>query len=367
MKGLKNIDFYKRNDFWIRLSLSILFISIFLIVFFYCGGTYYFIDTKTVDEFIGDEFQLHVIDVGQADSMLLIFPDDTSMLIDAGSEDEGETVASYVKRILKQEKIDGLDYMLLTHQDADHIGGACTVLNEINVNTIFRPKVYAKIEVELGLNTEDYKVQESQIYNDVIETAINKGCQFIFSERGLTYNFGGCSLEFLSPGEDTYSNSNNYSAVVMATYQSKKILFMGDSEQMIEEDLVDVYGDYLKADILKVAHHGSSSSSSKEFLELVKPQYAIICARANADLPNASVLNNLNDVGAVVLSTALDGSFAFSIENQEIKYSYINTPNVDIALLISITVLLLILTWGIRFKIKKYKPQKIELKEDLNE
>ena len=105
MKGLKNIDFYKRNDFWIRLSLSILFISIFLIVFFYCGGTYYFIDTKTVDEFIGDEFQLHVIDVGQADSMLLIFPDDTSMLIDAGSEDEGETVASYVKRILKQEKI----------------------------------------------------------------------------------------------------------------------------------------------------------------------------------------------------------------------------------------------------------------------
>ena len=367
MKNIKKLDFYKRNDFWIRLSLSILFISIFIILFFYCGGTYYFIDTKTVDKFIGDQFQLHIIDVGQADSMLLIFPDDTTMLIDVGSEEEGERVASYVKRVLKHEKIDKLNYLLLSHQDADHIGGACAVLKEISVDTVFRPKVYAKIEVELGLNIEDYKVQESQIYSDVIKMAMEEGCQLIFSERGLTYNFGGCNLEFLSPGEDSYSNSNNYSAVVMATYQSKKILFMGDSEQMIERELINEYGDYLKADILKVAHHGSASSSSKEFINLVKPQYAIICARANADLPNASVLNNLTSVGCTTLSTALDGSFAFSIDGNEIEYSYIIPPSVDIALLISITVMILILTWGIRFTTKKYKPKKIELKEDLNE
>ncbi len=362
MKKFKDFSFYKREDFWIRLSLSILLLALFVVLFIYCGGSYYFYNIKTVNAFTGIDFQLHVIDVGQADCMLLIFPDDTTMMIDCGGENEGNLVARYVKRILKQEDLSQIDYLLLTHSDEDHIGGAIELLNSFEIKYIMRPKLYCLDEVENGLNLADYNSTSSGIYNRVIMTARAQNCEFIFNAKGLNFDFGGCKLEFLSPSEDSYSKSNNYSAVVMLEYQNKKMLFMGDSEFEVENELLLTY-DNLQADILKVAHHGSASSSSIEFLNAVKPNYAIICARENASLPTSTVLNNLNSIGSTILSTALNGSFAFTIQNGEIEVAYEEGVGFDIALLISIITMLIILTWGIKINKKKKQPEKIELVE----
>lgn len=367
MKKNLQVKFYKKNDFWIRFSLSILFLAIFIILFFTLGGSYFLKKTKTVDNFVGNDFQLHVIDVGQADCLFLIFPDNTTMLIDTGTEKTSEEVVNYIKTTLSKEKINGIDYLLLTHQDADHIGGAVEILNNFSVSFVMRPKIYSNIEVDLGLNLHNYKISDSLTFNEVISTAINNNCKFIFNEKDLCFMFGECSVEFLSPSQDTYTDSNNYSAVVMITYQNKKFLFMGDAEGRIEEELIKNYGEYLKADVLKIAHHGSETSSSKEFIQVVNPSYSIICAKANADLPSVETLNNLHDVDSKILSTAIDGSFALSVENNIIVYSFINKPSFDIAILISITVLILILLWGIKFDIKMYNKKNIQLMEDLND
>lgn len=336
-----------KNDIMIRTSLSIFFTSLFIVAFFLCGGAVYFYDVVVVSEFKGYDFQMHVIDVGQGDSLLLKFPNNETMLIDAGEEDEGDTVTTYVKNFLKQEGLERLNYLLLTHPDADHVGGAVKVLQEIEVDTIFRPKVYTHDEL---LEMDDTNVMESTtlIYDSVIKLIEEKGCNVIFNEKGLQYNFDGCEVEFLSPELDYYSSTNSTSAVIMVTYQTKKFLLTGDADAEIEETLIEEYGDYLNADVLKVAHHGSNSSSTTEFLSMVSPEYSILCTAKNKDLPSVEVINRLRAVNSRLVSTSSEGNFALTIENDGISIAEEPQPIFDIALIISIYVLALIFTWGIR-------------------
>lgn len=344
----KNEDkFYKKGDFWIRISLSILFVSIFFIVFFWCNGQTYFTKVNYVEAYRKFPFQIHVIDVGQGDSFLIKFPNNKVMLIDCGTMDEGENVVRYVKAFFSNEGLNKIDYLLLTHQDSDHIGGAIKVLSQINVENVIRPKVVSEGESEIYPN---YQVSQSTTYLQVINLAYQNNCDMIFSERGLEFEFGGAKVEFLSPSKNYYSTSNDYSAVVMVTFQTKKFLFMGDASSQIEKLLISEYGDYLKADVLKVGHHGSSTSSSMEFLQIVQPDYAIISAREQSDFPSTTVSNNLNLLNIDILSTSNLKNFAVTIYNDQIIYSKAVFPSSELALLISIIIFALILTWGIKIK-----------------
>lgn len=349
IKKLKKKEIKIKSDILVRSSLTVLFTAIFLVIFFACGGLLYFYNVVIVDKFQGYDFQVHFIDVGQGDSILVKFPNDQTMLIDAGDASEGANVASYVNNFLKSEGLTNLDYMVLTHPDADHIGGAIEVLEKVDVATVYRPKVYT-LEEAADMPSENIMISETQTYANVISLIAEKRCNVIYSEQGIELNLGGCHVEFLSPISSYYSSTNNISAVIMMTYQTKKFLFTGDADDALEEELILQYGDYLKADVLKVAHHGSSSSSTEEFLKFVKPEYAIFCVAQNRDLPSVEVLNRFHDIGSQILTTSSNGSIAVTIENDGIIYAITPIPNMDIALLISIYVILLIFSWGIRPK-----------------
>lgn len=346
IKEYKKVIFSSNTFF--RISLTILFTAIFLVLFFACGGTLYFYDTIVVDEFRGQDFQIHAIDVEQGDSTLIKLPNNQTMLIDAGERDMGEHVTAYVKNFLDGEGLEKLDYLVLTHPDSDHIGGAIDVLENIEVDTVFRPKVYTQEEAENM--SGQISVSTTSTYAELISLIDEKQCNEVFSDNSISFYAGGCLIEFLSPAEDYYSESNEFSAVIMLTYQTKKFLFMGDADQTIEQSLIDRYGDYLKADILKVGHHGSNTSSSQQFLEVVDADYALLYSDSNKDLPSSDVLNRLHSMGSEILRTSNLGDYALSILNDEIAYATASTPTIDIALLISIYTLLVIITWGIREK-----------------
>ncbi len=358
IKKLKKKEIKIESNVIVRISLSVFFTTVFIILFIVCGGVLYFYDVVIVDKFQNYDFQVHFIDVGQGDSILIKFPNNQTMLIDAGDEEEGEVVTSYVKNFLNKEGLEKLDYLVLTHPDADHIGGAINVLENIEIDTIYRPKVYTSEEAENFLN-DNIMISTTQTYDRVISLAAEKGCNEIFSSKGIELNLGDCIVEFLSPESDYYTSTNNISAVIMLTYQTKKFLFTGDVDATIENTLISQYGNYLKADVLKVSHHGSNSSSTEEFLKVVCPQYAVLCVAPNRDLPSVEVLNRLHDIDSQILTTSTDGSIAMTIENDSIIYATTPNPTFDIALLISIYVLLLILTWGIKQKEMPKRPKDV--------
>lgn len=329
--------------------MSFFFVTIFCIVFFLCGGPLLLKKVIYVDGFYDYDFQVHVINVDKGDSILVKFPNNKIMLIDSGEEKYSDIVISYINQFMKVENINKIDYFVLSHPDFDHVGGATKIIESFDVINIFRPKIYSNYEYENIENLEDYAVSDTLSYDNAIDCGYRKGCNMIFTEKGITLNENGVKVEFLSPSLSYYNNSNNYSAVIMMTYQDKKFLFTGDAESLIEENLINDYGDYLKADVLKIAHHGSKTSSTQEFLNKVMPEYGLLCVGRDDSFPNIDVVNRFNDVGTKLIYTT-SGNFAMSVKNNEIVLANEAKPSCDMALLASIFIILLLLLWAYKFK-----------------
>ena len=345
----------------LKSCLTLLILAIFLVLFFTLNCNYIFYKTKYVSAFTGNEFQIHTIDVGQGDCFLIRLPGDKTMLLDCGDSYASEKVVSYINQYLSHEKLSKIDYFVLTHPDFDHIGGGKAIVNNFIIKNIYRPKYYSEYEKDKGLNTLAYNISDSSTYNYIIKTAYQKEINMFFSEKDLTISGDGFNVKFLSPKEDSYSNSNDYSAVLMISCQGQKALFMGDASAEIESTLISDYNDDLHADILKIAHHGSKSSTTGEFLEKVNPAYAIISVDMNNSygLPSLSVLNRLNERGIKTISTASVGNFAISVKNDEIKIRSENKNNIDVALLFSATIIFSLVVWALPIKIEQNNAKKV--------
>ena len=346
----------EKMELIIKISLSFLFVIIFCLIFFLGGGLLYFKDVKFVSDALNNSFQMHVINVGQGDCLLLKTPNNRTFLIDTGKEKSKDISLEYINQFLKKSSITSIDYLILTHTDEDHIGGAVNILNNVSVGTIFRPKIYSLYEKQENICHKNYKISNSDIYNQVIQTAYLLNCEMLFSESGIILNEGGCKFEFLSPIHDNYANDNDYSVVIKLTYQNKSILFMGDAEENIENELIRTYGDKLKTDILKVGHHGSKTSTTQDFLDLVDPKYAVICVgNNNLSLPNSEVVNRLNDKNIKILSTMEYDNYAICINENQVDIYFEDKPICDMALILSIFIIILLFIWA--FKIPKLKKE----------
>ena len=318
----------KKNKILIR-------VIIFLLIALVLASTYFFVDK--IEDFVNfayngeapstqiDEsgLKIHFIDVNQADAILIEFPTGEKMLIDSGDADPAsqEKLTNYLDKINFEteggERV--LDYFLLTHPDSDHIGGALGIFENFKVKTCIRPNANSKSE---GKTSDETYVHNSTIYDKVITAFKNEeGCERLTSSAGLEIKSKGFKetnlnkdkntweFAFLTPMADClpYKNSNNYSPIAILTYMNKKVMFTGDAEKEVEEDLIKYYTDWnilseLDVDILKVGHHGSDSSSTPEFLEWVKPEYAIIQVGEGNDHghPTDEVLTNLQKAGLSV-------------------------------------------------------------------
>lgn len=278
--------------------------------------------------------EMHVIDVGQGDAIALKLPDGKTMLVDSGPASAEEEVLFYLQNIFFADDENAkFDYVVLTHSDADHSGNMNIILNTYEVYNFFRPRIYA-FEVE-----EDYEVSDTvvdtQTYTTLISTVYEKeqqGMQVWFCEGGLVISGANYSISFYSPNIPVYSETNEYSPIMIVQGYEQKIMLTGDASEEVEREVLNNYDwDELDVDVLKLAHHGSDTSTSYDFLQVVQPEYAVISVSATNSYghPSEEVLENIHtyslaedsDLENNVLMTSKEGNVIFyANENDTITY-----------------------------------------------
>jgi competence protein ComEC len=257
---------------------------------------------KTADASLPEnsELTVHYINVGQGDAALIAC-DGEYMMIDAGDNDKGTAVQSY----LTKQGVSKLKYMIGTHPDADHIGGMDVILYKFDCETVMMPDI----------------TNDTATYRDVIDTMNNKGYRNTLPKVGDTYSLGSAEFTILGP-QKSYSDTNNSSIVLLLTHGENKFLFVGDAGEDAEQDLLSS-GLSLDADVLKVGHHGSRYSSSKSFLQAVSPTYAVVsCAEGNSyGHPHAETLNNLRAMGVELFRTDEQGTIVATSDGKTITWN----------------------------------------------
>lgn len=250
--------------------------------------------------------RVHFIDVGQGKAILIEAPEKT-VLIDAGENNQGETVLRYLAR----KKIGGLDIAVGTHPHSDHIGGLDTVILETRVDKIVLPVISADLS------------PTSPAYTGLLNAIASKDLKITPAKPGDKYDLGkGASLSILGPVRDDYDSLNDFSIVSRLDYGSTSFLFTGDATAVAESDLLDS-GARLRANVLDAGHHGSNDSTSKAFLGAVKPQSTVIsCGVDNSyGHPHRQMMSRLEAVhGIKILRTDLDGSVIVSSNGKELTY-----------------------------------------------
>lgn len=246
------------------------------------------IGTSYIYKNIQKDLYINFIDVGQGDSTLITTQFNKKILIDGGGSEFGSTFDVGEKTLLPyllKKKIHKLDYVIISHFDSDHVGGILTILEELNVKQVLIPK----------------QVEYSENYNKFLDIIKKRNIKIKIVEEGNTINIDkNTYLDILWPEEKQIKDNvlNNNSLIVRLCYKNFKMLFTGDIEEIAEQRLLQKYEntEKLTADILKVAHHGSKSSSIAEFLEKVNPRIALIGVGKNNKFghPNAGVLDRLN-------------------------------------------------------------------------
>lgn len=314
---LLSITFSKIDNFiFIMSKISTLFIIIYYIII---SITLYFLSKNKYKYIVSLMFifvihynitifnkglEITYIDVGQGDSIFIKFPNDKSnILIDTGGKvtygnlKNNYSVGKNIVDYLKSMGIRKLDYLIITHGDFDHMGDSLYLIDKFKVeNVIFNCGEFNVLEKELIKVLDEKKIK---YYSCIKELNIDNN-----------------KLYFLQTKK--YDNENDNSNVIYTELNGYKFMFMGDAGVEKEKDILDKYN-LANIDVLKVGHHGSKTSSSKEYIDEIKPKYAIISVGKNNRYghPNKEVLNNLDN--SKIYRTDQDGSIMFKIKNNKLK------------------------------------------------
>ena len=245
----------------------------------------------------GEELKVHFLDVGQGDSIIIELPTNETILIDASIKDASDKIIKY----LKEENVSKIDYVFATHPHSDHIGGMSAVIKAFDIGQIYMPKA----------------VTTTKTYENLLLTIKDKNLKIKTAKAGNTIiDTDDLKLVVLAPNQDSYESLNNYSIVLKLTYKEKSFLFTGDAETLSEKEIT---GD-VEADVLKVGHHGSRTSTSQAFLNKVNPSYAVISVGLNNDYkhPHQEVLDRLEKKNIKIYRTDQNGDIIFTTDGYNI-------------------------------------------------
>lgn len=247
----------------------------------------------------GSAFSVRFLDVGQADAAL-VSCDGEYMLIDGGNADDSDLVYATLEKL----GVDELDYMVATHAHEDHIGGLSGALNYAAVDTAFSP-------------VSQYN---TKVFQNMVKYLDEQNKSLTIPQPGDTFTLGSAQVEVLGPVAQ-YDDPNNTSIVLRVDYGETAFLFTGDMEAAAEADLLDS-GAYLAADVLKVGHHGSGTSTSYRFLREVMPRYAVISVGAGNKYghPSDDVLSRLRDADAQVFRTDMQGTIVAESDGTTVTF-----------------------------------------------
>lgn len=255
-----------------------------------------------------DYLTVHYIDVGQGDSILLACGGEY-MLIDAGETDSDDTVIHYLSNL----GIDEIDLVVATHAHSDHIGEMDDVLNAIPAVEVWYP------DYRHGTQTEE----------SFLEAVKNCGAVIREPELAEEFSLGGATVTVLGPVRDDYADPNDMSIVVLVQFGDDRFIFTGDMENIdgAETDLVEYWGDdALYADVLKVGHHGSDTSTSYRFLRAVAPSYAVISVGEGNKYhhPTQEALDILGQAEVYVYRTDYMGTVVAVSDGTDISFGWVN-------------------------------------------
>lgn len=250
---------------------------------------------------IDEDLEIHFIDIGQADA-ILIKSGNKSMLIDAGDNKHEKLIVDYIK----EQNIERLEYVIATHPHADHIGGIDAVIDNFEIGKVIMPNV----------------THTTKTFEDVLDSMENKGLKGTIAKAGDEYFLNGLQFTILAPNAEKYSNLNNYSVVVKLVHGDNSFLFTGDAEAISEREMIENQKEHLKVDLLNVGHHGSTTSTTQEFLDLVDPKYAVIQVGEDNKYkhPEDEVLNRLKDKNIEIYRTDLHGTIIAISDGKDIIF-----------------------------------------------
>ncbi len=247
-----------------------------------------------------DIMEVHFIDVGQGDSTL-IKCGGHSMLIDAGDDSKGTTIQNY----LQKQGVEKLDYLVLTHPDFDHIGGAPVIITKFEIDKVF---------------VSNYN-EDGKTYEKVMQALDYKGLQYTTPEVGSQYLLGTAVITILGPNHE-YEDANDSSIALIIRNGENSFLFTGDAGEAAENDMLNNKID-ISADVYKAGHHGSKYSTSQSFFQAVDPAYAVIsCKEGNSyGHPHADTLNTFRFNGVETYRTDENGSIIATSDGKNIVFN----------------------------------------------
>lgn len=340
---MKKLNFkfnhYSKLSVLIRIILSLVFVAlIILVVVFrveiskkiYHWGDY-------VAE--GNIF-VHFIDVGQGDATLIEFDDGSTMLIDAGPKSSSDDLVNYINNL----GISTIDYFLITHPDADHVGGGIKIFENFQINNFYRPMISSVSEKD----TSSYPVHDTGTYDEIIQAYLNEeNCNLFYNSDAVSIIGDNYSVNIIYP-DGVYEDTNDSSAICFIKIYDFKFLFMADADTKIESKLIEIYGYELQADVLKVGHHGAETSTSEEFLEVVKPNYAVISVGENDyGHPSEKVLELLDLENVKYFITYESGNIVASVSQALLNFDSNTGKMIDYATIVVVLSLIILLVWGI--------------------
>lgn len=245
-----------------------------------------------------DLLKVHYLDVGQGDSIFVELPNNETMLIDAAESYQSENIINYLKNLNYQK----IDYVIGTHPHTDHIGGLKDIINTFEIGKIYMPKVVSTTKTYesllMAIKDKNLKINTAKAGTSIIDTDALK-------------------INILAPNSETYTELNNYSVVTKITYGTTKFLFMGDAEKLSENEIKE----NVTADVIKIGHHGSNTSSSIDFIKKVNAKYGIISVSLNNkyNLPKEETITNWENSGTKIYLTSINGTIRASSDGTNIK------------------------------------------------
>lgn len=251
-----------------------------------------------------DTLKVYITDVGQADS-ILIRDGNYNMLIDAGNNSDGEKLVKYYKEL----GITSFKYVFASHPHEDHIGGMDDIINNFDIENFYMPD----------------KLSTTKTFEDMLDALERKNLKYIVPKVNDKLSLNNSNIDVIYVGSDE-SDINDSSIVLKLNYFSNSFLFTGDLGSNKEKEILNS-GANIKADVLKVGHHGSSYSTASLFLDKVNPSFAAISVGKNNIYkhPASSTLEKLNKRGIKVYRTDLDGTILFESNGKDISVSTFDT------------------------------------------
>ncbi len=299
---------YKKKKVFISLTFAFLIFVSFIAYLFQCSGIPVWnsiFKACALSDFssCADSYPMsvHVLDVGKADSIFLTC-EGKNILIDAGETNIYDVVNEYLRKL----NIKTIDLLVLTHQHSDHVGSMSKIVDEFDVKSFMMPQL------------KDEMIPTFISYEKLLNSLDKKNMHIDKPEVGTSYNIGNMKLDILAPCKQ-YDDMNSNSIVFKATYKNKSFLFTGDAGEESEKDMISA-GLNLKADVLKVGHHGSKTATSEDFLNNVNPSYAVISVGEDRNkLPKKITIERLKEHKIKTYRTDIDGTVVFATDGEDIK------------------------------------------------